>query len=124
MIQQSKIETKLSDIEATVPGHATAIQTITETVRELEKSMENTTDNQHTKLPELSFLRCAVVGFSLLFSTVVFPLIYLLNILQFVLVVDTAAGADFYDKSTIFVYINFRRCSNLFSLTCFLFVKT
>ena len=40
MIQQSKMETKLSDIEATVTGHATAIQTITETVRELEKSME------------------------------------------------------------------------------------
>ena len=35
MIQQSKMETKLSDIEATVTGHATAIQTITETVREL-----------------------------------------------------------------------------------------
>ena len=32
MIQQSKMETKLSDIEATVTGHATAIQTITETV--------------------------------------------------------------------------------------------
>ena len=61
--------------------------------------------------------------FSLLFSTyVVFPLIYLLNILQFVLVVDTAAGADFCDKSTIFVYINFRRCSILFSLICFLLI--
>ena len=57
-------------------------------------------------------LRCAVVGFSLLFPTyVIFPLIYLLNILHFVLVVDTAAGADICDKSTIFVYINFRRCS-------------
>ena len=34
-----------------------------------------------------NFLRCAVVRFSLLFSTyVVFPLIYLLNILQFVLI--------------------------------------
>ena len=58
MIQQSKIETNLSDIEATVTGHATAIQTITETVRELEKSMEYTSENQHhltqTKLPELS----------------------------------------------------------------------
>ena len=58
MIQQSKMETKLSDIEATVTGHATAIQTITETVRELEKSMEYTSENQHhltqTKLPELS----------------------------------------------------------------------
>ena len=63
-----------------------------------------------------NFLRCAVVGFSLLFSTyVVFPLIYLLNILQFVLVVDTAADADFCDKSTIFVYINFLRCPILFS---------
>ena len=42
--------------------------------------------------------------FSLLFSTyVVFPLIYLLNIFQFVLVVDTAAGADFCDKSTIII---------------------
>ena len=47
MIQQSKMETKLSDIEATVTGHATAIQTITETVRELEKSMEFTSENQH-----------------------------------------------------------------------------
>ena len=47
MIQQSKMETKLSDIEATVTGHATAIQTITETVRELEKSMEYTSENQH-----------------------------------------------------------------------------
>ena len=72
-----------------------------------------------------NFLRCAVVGFSLLLSTyVVFPLIYLLNILQFVLVVDTAAGADFCDKSTIFVYINFRRCSILFSVICFIFVNT
>ena len=63
------------------------------------------------------------MGCSLLFSTyVVFPLIYLLNILQFVLVVDTAAGADFWDKSTIFVYINFRRCSILFSLICFLLI--
>ena len=70
-----------------------------------------------------NFLRCAVVGFSLLFSTfVVFPLIYLLNMLQFVLVVDNAAGADFCDKSTIFVYINFRRCSILFSLICFLLI--
>ena len=67
-------------------------------------------------LPIFNFLRCAVVGFSLLFSTyVVFPLIYLLNILQFVLVVDTAADADFCDKSTIFVYINFLRCPILFS---------
>ena len=63
------------------------------------------------------------MGFSLLFSTyVVSPLIYLLNILQFVLVVDTAAGADFCDKSTIFVYINFLRCSILFSLICFLLI--
>ena len=58
MIQQSKMENKLSDIEATVTGHATAIQTITETVRELEKSMEYTSNNQHhltqNKLPELS----------------------------------------------------------------------
>ena len=61
--------------------------------------------------------------FSLLFSTyVVFPLIYLLNILQCVLIVDTAAGADFCDKSTIFVYINFRRCSIIFSLICFLLI--
>ena len=51
-----------------------------------------------------------------------FPLIYLLNILQFVLIVDTAAGADFCDKSTIFVYINFRRCSIIFSLICFLLI--
>ena len=58
MIQQSKMDTKLSDIEATVTGHATAIQTIKETVREFEKSMEYTSENQHhltqTKLPELS----------------------------------------------------------------------
>ena len=71
----------------------------------------------------INFLRCAVVGFSLLFSTyVVFPLIYLLNILQFVLVVDTAADADFCDKSTIFVYINFLRCPILFSFISFLFI--
>ena len=58
-----------------------------------------------------------------LFSTyVVFPLIYLLNILQFVLVVDTAADADFCDKSTIFVYINFLRCPILFSFISFLFI--
>ena len=70
-----------------------------------------------------NFLRYAVVRFSLLFSTyVVFPLIYLLNILQCVLIVDTAAGADFCDKSTIFVYINFRRCSIIFSLICFLLI--
>ena len=58
MIQQSKMENKLSDIETTVTGHATVIQTITETVRELEKSMEYTSNNQHhltqNKLPELS----------------------------------------------------------------------
>ena len=58
MTQQSKMENKLSDIEATVTGHATAIQTITETVRELEKSMEYTSNNQQhltqNKLPELS----------------------------------------------------------------------
>ena len=72
-----------------------------------------------------NFLRCAVVGFSLLFSTyVVFPLIYLLNIiiLQFVLVVDIAADADFCDKSTIFVYINFLRCPILFSFISFLLI--
>ena len=70
-----------------------------------------------------NFLRCAVVGYSLLFSTyVVFPLIYLLNILQFVLVVDTAADADFCDKSTIFVYINFLRCPILFSFISFLLI--
>ncbi len=54
MIQQ----TKMSDIEATVTGHATAILTITETVRELEKAMQYTSDNQHqltqNKLPEFS----------------------------------------------------------------------
>ena len=67
-----------------------------------------------------NFLRCAV---SLLFSTyAVFPLIYLLNILQFVLVVDTAADADFCDKSTVFVYINFMRCPILFSFISFLFI--
>ena len=58
MIQQAKMETKLSDIEATVTGHATAILTITETVRELEKSMQYNSDNQHqltqNKLPEFS----------------------------------------------------------------------
>ena len=70
-----------------------------------------------------NFLRCAVVGFSLLFSTyVVFPLIYLLNIIQFVLVVDTAADADFCDKSTIFVYINILRCPILFSFISFLLI--
>ena len=36
--------------------------------------------------------------------------------------VDTAAGAEFCDKSTIFVYINFFRCSILFSLICFLLI--
>ena len=56
------------------------------------------------------------MGFSLLFSTyVVFPLIDLLNILQLVLVVDTAACADFCD-------VNFLRCSILFSLICFLLI--
>ena len=65
---------------------------------------------------------CGCGLFSFFSTYVVFPLIYLLNILQFVLVVDTAAGADFCDKSTIFVYINFRRCSILFSLICFLFI--
>ena len=43
--------------------------------------------------------------------------------MEFVLVVDTAAGAEFCDKSTIFVYINnFLRCSILFSLICFLLI--
>ena len=54
MIQQAKMETKLSDIEATVTGHATAILTITETVRELEKSMQYTSDNQHQLTQEFS----------------------------------------------------------------------
>ena len=58
MIQQANMETKLSDIEATVTGHATAILTITETVRELEKAMQYTSDYQHqltqNKLPEFS----------------------------------------------------------------------
>ena len=40
MIQQANIENKLSDIEYTVTGHATAIVTITETVQELEKAMQ------------------------------------------------------------------------------------
>ena len=62
-------------------------------------------------------------AFLFFFSTyVVFPLIYLLNILQFVLVVDTAADADFCDKSTIFVYINFLRCPIPFSFISFLFI--
>ena len=58
MIQQAKMETKLSDIEATVTGHATAILTITEAVRELERAMQYTSDNQdqltQKMLPEFS----------------------------------------------------------------------
>ena len=65
---------------------------------------------------------CGCGLFSSFSTYVVFPLIYLLNILQFVLVVDTAADADFCDKSTIFVYINFLRCPILFSFISFLFI--
>ena len=67
-------------------------------------------------------MMCGCGLFSSFFTYVVLPLIYLLNILQFVLMVDTTAGADFCDKSTIFVYINFLRCAILFSLICFLLI--
>ena len=64
----------------------------------------------------------------LLFTYVVFTLICLFNILQFVPMVDTTAGADFCDKNTVFVYINFLRFAILFFFTCLfsfnLFVKT
>ncbi len=58
----------------------------------------------------------------LLFTYVVFPLIYLFNILQFVPMVDTTGGADFCDKNTVFVYINFLRSAILFSLVYFLLI--
>ena len=58
----------------------------------------------------------------LLFTYVVFPLIYLFNILQFVPMVDTTAGADFCDKNTVFVYINFLRFAIIFSLVYFLLI--
>ena len=76
-----------------------------------------------------NFLRCAVVGFSLLVSTyVVFPLIYLLNILQFVLVVDTAADADFCDNMWHYICLyQFSEMPDSFFFYFFsfnLFVKT
>ena len=61
------------------------------------------------------------MGFSLLFSTyVVFPLIYLLDILQFVLVVDTAADAEFCHGDTIFSIAQLVMRTLLFSYLIFL----
>ena len=68
---------------------------------------------------------CGCGLFSSFFHLCCFPLIYLLNILQFVLVVDTAADADFCDKSTCLYQLSEMSDSFFFYFFYFyLFVKT